>query len=84
MGRPGQTNMTTKKALFVFEIETDKHGSGRFTSPERQGSEEYERQLTNALSRLTGCQDHVWGHYGTPNDHGGLNVQGQFSVKEIS
>lgn len=83
MGKPAEVNTTTIEAAFVYEIETDNHGSARFTSMERQGGEEYERQLTNALSRLTGCHDHVWGHYGTPNDRGGLNVQGQFSVKEL-
>lgn len=82
MGRTGQTKATTK-ALFVFEIETEKCGSARFTSSDTRGGKHYERELTNALFRLTGCHDHVWGHYGTLNDHGGLNVDGQFSVKEI-
>ncbi len=82
MGRPRQTNVTTK-ALFVFELGTDRHGSARFTSTDTRGGTDYERELRNTLHRLTGCQNHVWGHYGTPNDHGGLNVLGQFSVKEI-
>lgn len=81
MGRPGQTNVTT--TLVVYEIETEKHGVTRFASADPRGSQEFERQFSKALFDLTGCHNHVWGHYGTVNDHGGLNVQGQFSVKEI-
>ncbi|HBP90926.1 MAG TPA: hypothetical protein PKK23_15815 [Nitrospirales bacterium] len=82
MGRPAQANATTKQTLLMYELETE-HGSSRFTTTARPGSEEYERELTNTLHRLTGCQDRVWGHYGTFNDHGGLDVLGQFAVKEI-
>lgn len=83
MGAPGQANITTKEALFVYEIETEKHGATRFTSADQMGGQEFKRQFTKALFDLTGCHNHVWGHYGTLNDTGGLNVRGQFSVKEI-
>ena len=83
MGKPAQAKSTTTEAAFVYEIETDKHGSGRFTSADPRGSQEFERQFSKALFDLTGCHNHVWGHYGTVNDTGGLNVHGQFSVKEI-
>lgn len=82
MGKPAQVKATTTEAAFVYEIETDKHGSGRFTSADPRGSQEFERQFSKALFDLTGCHNHIWGHYGTLNDHGGLNVDGQFSVKE--
>ncbi len=83
MGKPAQAKTTITEAVFVYEIETDKYGSARFTSTDTRGGKDYERELTNTLNRLTGCHGHLWGHYGTPNDHGGLNVHGQFSVKEI-
>ncbi|MBA3965928.1 MAG: hypothetical protein H0X47_09150 [Nitrospirales bacterium] len=83
MGTPGQANITTKEAPFVYEIETEKDGATRFTSTDQAGGQEFERQFSKSLFNLTGCHNHVWGHYGTLNDTGGLNVHGQFCVKEI-